>query len=80
MFAIDYYCRIYGLLPYYKCIRYFYPPIIIVIILLVTGYIFIGKRYNFAALSVINYYALCSMTGVAMGFVLGGSFVRIEVA
>lgn len=73
-----------------------FTPVIIVIILLVTGYTFIGKSYDFAALSksamtikpaishlalsVINYYALCAMTGVAMGFVLGGSVVRIGVA
>lgn len=30
--------------------------------------------------SVLNYFALCVMTGVSMAFVLGGSIIRIGVA
>lgn len=70
-----------------------FTPVMIVMILLITAYTFIGKTYDFAALetaartitpamqnvwiSVINYYALCAMTGVSMAFILGGSMVRI---
>lgn len=70
-----------------------FTPIIVVMILLVTGYTFWGKSYDFAMLdgvsktlrpampnvylAVINYFALCVMNGVSMAFVLGGSVVRI---
>ncbi|SFT41623.1 Uncharacterized membrane protein YkvI [Selenomonas sp. GACV-9] len=70
-----------------------FTPIIVVMILLVTGYTFWGKSYDFALLNevsatmrpampnvylaVINYFALCVMNGVSMAFVLGGSVVRI---
>lgn len=70
-----------------------FTPVMIVMILLITAYTFIGKTYDFAALdrtartitpamrnvwiSVVNYYALCAMTGVSMAFILGGSMVRI---
>ncbi len=73
-----------------------FTPIIIFLILVITAYTFIGKSYDFnyldsvaktlkpsipnVWLSVINYYALCAMTGVSMAFVLGGSVVRIGVA
>ncbi len=73
-----------------------FTPIIIVMILVVTAYTFIGKSYDFGQLnliaktmkpampsvllSAVNYYALCAMTGVSMAFVLGGSVVRIGVA
>lgn len=70
-----------------------FTPIMIAMILLLTAYTFIGKSYDFTMLeqaartikpamgnvwiSVINYYALCAMTGVSMAFILGGSMVRI---
>lgn len=70
-----------------------FTPVMIVMILLITAYTFIGKSYNFNELntvaktitpainnvwlSAINYYALCAMTGVSMAFILGGSMVRI---
>ncbi len=73
-----------------------FTPVIIVMILLVTAYTYIGRSYDFQALnqtaktmepaisnlwlSVINYFALCAMTGVSMAFVLGGSIVRIGTA
>lgn len=73
-----------------------FTPIIVVMILLVTGYTFWGKSYDFAMLdevskslrpampnvylAVINYFALCVMNGVSMAFVLGGSVVRISDA
>lgn len=73
-----------------------FTPIIIVLIVVVTVWTFAGKSYDFAALdavattipspmpnvwvSVVNYYALCAMSGVSMAFVLGGSLVRIKVA
>ncbi|MCR5772904.1 MAG: hypothetical protein K6G87_16900 [Butyrivibrio sp.] len=73
-----------------------FTPVMIVMILLITAYTFIGKTYDFAALdieartiepamsnlwlSAINYYALCAMTGVSMAFILGGSLVRIGQA
>lgn len=73
-----------------------FTPVMIVMILLVAAYSFIGKTYDIAALdqaartiqpaignvwlSVVNYYALCAMTGVSMAFILGGSVVRMGVA
>lgn len=73
-----------------------FTPIIIVLIVIVTVWTFAGKGYDFTALdavaktipspmpnvwmSVVNYYALCAMSGVSMAFVLGGSLVRIKVA
>ncbi|SFG54145.1 YkvI family membrane protein [Oribacterium sp. WCC10] len=73
-----------------------FTPVIIVMILFITAYTFIGKSYDFryldisaktikpamnnVFLSVINYYALCAMTGVSMAFILGGAIVRIGVA
>ncbi len=70
-----------------------FTPVMIVMILLIAAYTFIGKSYNFNELdqvaktiepaignlwlSVIDYYALCAMTGVSMAFILGGSVVRI---
>lgn len=73
-----------------------FTPIIVALILLVTGYTFFNHSYDFAALndvaltlkpalpnvwlSVINYYALCAMNGVSMAFVLGGSVLRIGEA
>lgn len=73
-----------------------FTPIIVIMILIITAYTFIGKSYDFSELdtvartikpaipnvwlSVVNYFALCLMTGVGMAFVLGGSVVRIGVA
>lgn len=73
-----------------------FTPAIIAIIILVTAYTFIGKKYDFYQLdtvaktikpavsniwfSVINYYSLCAITAVSMAFVLGGSVVRITAA
>ncbi len=73
-----------------------FTPIMIVMILIITGYSFIGKSHDWATLdtiartikpatsnvwlSVINYYALCAMTAVSMAFILGGSVVRIGIA
>ncbi|MCR5100377.1 MAG: hypothetical protein K6B41_03375 [Butyrivibrio sp.] len=73
-----------------------FTPVMIVMILMIAAYTFIGKSYDFNELdavaktiepamgnlwiSVIDYYALCAMTGVSMAFILGGSVVRIGVA
>ena len=73
-----------------------FTPIMIVMIFIITGYSFIGKSHDWAALdtiahtikpatsnvwfSVINYYSLCAMTAVSMAFILGGSVVRISIA
>ncbi len=73
-----------------------FTPVIILIILIVTAFTFIGHSYDFQSLdvtartiepaipnlwlSVVNYFSLCAMTGVSMAFVLGGSVVRIGVA
>jgi uncharacterized membrane protein YkvI len=73
-----------------------FTPIMIVMILLITLWTFVGKSYDFNAidavaktmpramdnvwLSVINYYALCAMTAVSMAFILGGSIIRIGIA
>lgn len=73
-----------------------FTPIILVMIVIIAANTFIGHSYDFAHLnqvatqldtslpnvwlSVINYFALCIMTGVSMAFVLGGSIMRIGVA
>jgi uncharacterized membrane protein YkvI len=73
-----------------------FTPVMVVMIAIIALYSFVGKRYDFDFLdqaartitpaignvwiSVINYYALCAMTGVSMAFILGGSVVRIGVA
>lgn len=73
-----------------------FTPVIVVMILLITAYTFAGKTYDFKALSdiaetvpsampsvgisVVNYYAICAMSGVSMAFILGGSVVRIGTA
>lgn len=73
-----------------------FTPIMIIMILIITGYSFIGKTHDWTMLdnlaltitpatsnvwfSVINYYALCAMTAVSMAFILGGSVVRIGIA
>lgn len=73
-----------------------FTPIVIAMIAVIAVNNFIGHHYDFQALnqvaltyessmpniwlSVINYFAICVMTGVSMAFVLGGSIVRIGVA
>ena len=73
-----------------------FTPIIIVMIVVITAYTYIGHSYDWnniyavaeelpspmpnVILSAINYYSLCAVTGVSMAFVLGGSVVRIGVA
>lgn len=73
-----------------------FTPIIIVMIVVITAYTYIGHSYDFnklsavaetlespmpnVILSAINYYSLCAITGVSMALVLGGSVVRIGVA
>ncbi|MBO5565658.1 MAG: hypothetical protein J5934_00360 [Succinivibrio sp.] len=73
-----------------------FTPIIIVMIIVLCAYTFIGKSYDFDKmdavaqtikspmpniyLAVINYYSLCAISAVSMAFVLGGSLVRISVA
>lgn len=73
-----------------------FTPIMIVLILLISGYTFIFHSHDWQALneiattiepatsnvwfSVINYYALCAMSAVSMAFILGGSVVRIGIA
>ncbi|QEY24719.1 YkvI family membrane protein [Neisseria animalis] len=73
-----------------------FTPIIIIMIIPIAAYTFIGKSYDFDYLdtvsrsiptalpnigvSVLNYFALCVMTGISMAFVLGGSVMRIGVA
>ncbi len=73
-----------------------FTPVIIIMILAICAYTFIGKSYDYEALdrvaqtikspmpnitlSVINYYSLCAFSAVSMAFVLGGSVVRIGVA
>ncbi len=70
-----------------------FTPIIILMLLAITAYTFIGKSYDWdmldqigktitpaianPVLAVINYYALCAITAVSMAFVLGGSLIRI---
>ncbi|WP_242871264.1 YkvI family membrane protein [Pseudobutyrivibrio sp. YE44] len=73
-----------------------FTPIIIVMIVAITAYTYIGHSYDWnniyrvagelpapmpkVIFSAINYYSLCAVTGVSMAFVLGGSVVRIGVA
>lgn len=73
-----------------------FTPIIIIMIIAITAYTYIGHSYDFDSLSAvavtmdspmpnvifsaINYYSLCAITGVSMAFVLGGSVVRIGIA
>lgn len=70
-----------------------FTPVMILMILMITAYTYIGKSYDFATLneasqsitpavgnlwlSVFNYFSLCAITGVSMSFILGGSIVRI---
>ena len=70
-----------------------FTPVIIVMLLVITAYTFIGKSYDFGALgevaktiepavpfpimSAINYYSICAVSGVSMAFVLGGSMLKI---
>ncbi len=70
-----------------------FTPIIILLLLGITAYTFIGKSYDLNAmdvigrtiepaiqnpvLAVINYYAICAVTAVSMAFVLGSSLIRI---
>lgn len=73
-----------------------FTPIIIIMIVVITAYTYIGHSYDWSSLyvtaetiespmpnvilSAINYYSLCAVTGVSMAFVLGGSVVRIGIA
>lgn len=73
-----------------------FTPIMVIVIMLITAYTFIGKSYDWDMLdqaaktvkpaipniwvSTLNYFALCALTGVSMAFLLGGSVVRIGVA
>ncbi len=70
-----------------------FTPIIILMLLVITAYTFIGKSYNFNILnesaktiepaipfpvmSAVNYFSICAVTGVSMAFVLGGSMLKI---
>lgn len=73
-----------------------FTPILIVMLLFIAAWTFIGKSYDFNEMnqiahtlpttlpnvwvSVINYYSLCALTGVSMAFILGGSLLRMDVA
>ncbi len=73
-----------------------FTPIVFVLIGVIAAKTFMGQSYDISFLdqtarqidttmpnvwlSVINYFALCVMTGVSMAFVLGGSIMRIGVA
>lgn len=73
-----------------------FTPIIVVAIFILTIYTFWGRSYDWDQLnafaltqpvsfpniwlSVINYYALCMMTGAAMAFVLGGDAMYVGEA
>ncbi|MGT2801562.1 Uncharacterized membrane protein YkvI [Streptococcus henryi] len=73
-----------------------FTPIVIVMIVIIAGHTLLGQNFDLNQLhhsavamespmpniwmSVINYFALCVMTGVSMAFVLGGSIIRIGVA
>lgn len=73
-----------------------FTPIVIIMVLIIAGHTLIGQSFDFTQLnavaktlptnmpniwvSVLNYFALCVMTGVSMAFVLGGSIIRIGVA
>lgn len=70
--------------------------IVIIMVLIIAGHSLIGHSFDFEQLntvaktlptnmpniwvSVLNYFAICVMTGVSMVFVLGGSIIRIGVA
>lgn len=73
-----------------------FTPIIIIMIVVITIFTYVGHSYDFIHLaniaskldspmssvifSAINYYSLCAITGFSMALVLGGSVVRIGVA
>lgn len=73
-----------------------FTPIVVFIIFALTLYTFVGKSYDWdyldrialsepqifpnAWLSLINYYALCIMTGASMAFVLGGKTMYVGEA
>ncbi|SFL54462.1 Uncharacterized membrane protein YkvI [Lachnospiraceae bacterium KH1T2] len=73
-----------------------FTPIIIVMIIAITAYTYIGHSFDWnnisniaqsmdspmpnVVFSAVNYYSLCAVTGVSMAFVLGGSVVRIGIA
>lgn len=73
-----------------------FTPIVIIMVLIIAGHSLIGYSFDFEQLntvaktlptnmpniwvSVLNYFAICVMTGVSMVFVLGGSIIRIGVA
>lgn len=73
-----------------------FTPMVIVMIVIIAGHTLLGQNFDLNQLhrsavamespmpniwmSVINYFALCVMTGVSMAFVLGGSIIRIGVA
>lgn len=73
-----------------------FTPIVIIMVLIIAGHTLIGQSFDFTQLnavaktlptnmpniwvSVLNYFAICVMTGVSMAFVLGGSIIRIGVA
>lgn len=73
-----------------------FTPIVFILIAIIAAKTFIGQSYDLSYLdstarqlqttmpnvwlSVINYFALCIMTGVSMAFVLGGSIMRIGIA
>ncbi len=73
-----------------------FTPIIIIMIVAICAYTYIGHSYDWENLNVVaksmespmpnvifsavNYYSLCAITGVSMAFVLGGSVVRIGIA
>ncbi len=70
-----------------------FTPIIIVMLVVITAYTFLGKSYDFSQLSTVaqtiepaipfpvmsavNYFSICAVTGVSMAFVLGGSMLKI---
>ena len=73
-----------------------FTPIVIIMVLIIAGHSLIGHSFDLEQLntvaktlptnmpniwvSVLNYFAICVMTGVSMAFVLGGSIIRIGVA
>ncbi|WP_018142432.1 YkvI family membrane protein [Alloscardovia criceti] len=73
-----------------------FTPILLVLICIIGGYTLFTADFNTAHLdavastvpssmpnpvmSVINYFALCAMTGVPMAFVLGGSVLRLSTS
>ncbi len=70
-----------------------FTPIVILMMIAITAYTFIGKTYDWTMLdavgktippaishpilAVVNYYAICAVTAVSMAFVLGSSLIRI---